>query len=49
MLSIKYLTIFDKTLGEIIDRHAPLTKVTRNERTLQSKWINKEIKHRNEI
>ena len=39
--------IFYKTLSEIVDRHAPLTKVTKKERTLQSKpWINKEIKHR---
>ena len=38
--------IFYKTLSEIVDRHAPLTKVTKKERTLQSKpWINKEIKH----
>ena len=37
---------FYKTLSEIVDRHAPLTKVTKKERTLQSKpWINKEIKH----
>ena len=38
--------IFFKTLSEIVDRHAPLTKVTKKGRTLQSKlWINKEIKH----
>ena len=38
--------IFYKTLSEIVDHHAPLTKVTKKERTLQSKpWINKEIKH----
>ena len=38
--------IFDKTLSEIVDHHALLTKVTKKERTLQSKpWINKEIKH----
>ena len=38
--------IFDKTLSEIVDHHAPLTKVTKKERTLQPKpWINKEIKH----
>ena len=40
--------IFDisyKTL-EIVYHHMPLTKVTKKERTLQSKpWINKEIKH----
>ena len=37
---------FYKTLNEIVDRHAPLAKVTKKERTLQSKpWINKEIKH----
>ena len=34
--------IFFKTLSEIVDRHAPLTKVTKKGRTLQSKpWINK--------
>ena len=38
--------IFYKTLSEIVDRHPPLTKVTKKERTLQSKpWINKETKH----
>ena len=38
--------IFYKTLSEIVDHHGPLTKVTKKERTLQSKpWINKEIKH----
>ena len=38
--------IFYKTLSEIVDCHATLTKVTKKERTLQSKpWINKEIKH----
>ena len=38
--------IFYKTLSEIVDHHVPLTKVTKKERTLQSKpWINKEIKH----
>ena len=38
--------IFYKTLSEIVDRHAPLTKVAKKERTLLSKpWINKEIKH----
>ena len=38
--------IFYKTLSEIVDRHAPLTKVTKKERTLQSKpWKNNEIKH----
>ena len=37
---------FHKTLSEIVDCHAQLTKVTKKERTLQSKpWINKEIKH----
>ena len=37
---------FYKTLNEIVDRHAPLSKVTKKERNLQSKpWINKEIKH----
>ena len=35
-----------KTVSEIVDRHAPLTKVAIKERTLQSKpWINKEINH----
>ena len=29
--------IFYKTISEIVDRHAPLTKVTKKERTLQSK------------
>ena len=39
MISIKYLT-------EIVDRHAPLTKVTKKDRILQSKpQIKKEIKH----
>ena len=38
--------IFYKTLSEIVDRCVPLTKVTKKERTLQSKpWINKEIKY----
>ena len=38
--------IFYKTLSEIVDHHGPLTKITKKERTLQSKpWINKEIKH----
>ena len=38
--------IFYKILSEIVGRHAPLTKVTKKERTWQSKpWINKEIKH----
>ena len=42
---MKYLTFFIK-LSEIVDHHVPLTKVTKKERTLQSKpWINKEIKH----
>ena len=37
---------FYKTLCEIVDLHAPLTKVAKKERTLQSKpWVNKEIKH----
>ena len=37
--------IFYKTLSEIVDSHAPLTKVTKK-RTLQSKpWTNKVIKH----
>ena len=46
MISVKYLAFFYKTLSEIVDHHAPLTKVTKKERTLQSKpWINKEIKH----
>ena len=45
MISMKYLTFY-KTLSEIVDRHVPLTKVTKKERTLWSKpWINKEIKH----
>ena len=45
MISMKYLTFFIK-LSEIVDHHVPLTKVTKKERTLQSKpWINKEIKH----
>ena len=43
-----------KTVSEIVDRHAPLTKIAIKERTLQSKpWINKEINHlmgkRNEL
>ena len=39
MISIKYLI-------EIVDRHAPLTKVTKKDRTLQSKpQTKKEIKH----
>ena len=43
---MKYLTFFYKTLSEIVDHHGPLTKVSKKERTLQSKpWINKEIKH----
>ena len=38
--------IFYETLTEIVDHHAPLAKVTKKERTLQSKpWINNEIKH----
>ena len=38
--------IFYKTLSEIVDRHGPLTRVTKKERTLPSKpWINKQIKH----
>ena len=37
--------IFYKTLSEIVDRHGPLTKATKKERTLPSKpWINKQIK-----
>ena len=37
---------FHKTLSEMVDYHAPLTKVTEKEKTLQSKpWINKETKH----
>ena len=38
---------FYKTLTEILDHHAPLTKITEIERTLQLKkpWINKEIQY----
>ena len=32
---MKYLIFFYKTLGEIVDCHAPLTKVTREEKALQ--------------
>ena len=43
---MKYLTFFNKTLSEIVDRYRSLTKVTKKGRTLQTKpWINKEIKH----
>ena len=35
-----------KTVSEIVNSHAPLTIVTKKDRTLQSKpWINIEIKH----
>ena len=44
---MKYLTFFYKTFSKIVDHHARLIKVTKKERTSQSKpWINnKEIKH----
>ena len=42
----KIFDIFYKTLSEIIDGHAPVTKVTKKEKPLRSKsWVNKEIKY----
>ena len=38
--------IFYKNHSETVDRHVPLSKVIKKERTLQTKpWTNKEIKH----
>ena len=42
----KIFDIFCKTLSEIVDSDAPVTKVTKKEKPLQSKsWVNKEIKY----
>ena len=46
MISLKYLTSFTKLLSKVVDRHAPLTNVTKEEIPLLLKsWINKEIKN----
>ena len=42
----KIFDIFCKTLSEIVDSDAPVTKVTKKEKPLQSKsWVNKEIEY----
>ena len=42
----KIFDIFCKTLSEIVDSDAPVTKVTKKEKSLQSKsWVNKEIEY----